>query len=132
MRRITGKDLVIICSTLLVILILTILNQRVALRRSRDFQRKDDLGNLSLALIRYREDFGFYPPSSTDGRIIACGKQSEVSFEKSDISDKEVLAKMLETIYRPCSWGQDSLRDISDLTYPAYLETIPGDPQSNL
>ena len=29
----------------------------------------------------------------------------------------------------PCQWGKDSLADITDATYPAYLKVLPQDPK---
>jgi hypothetical protein len=29
-----------------------------------------------------------------------------------------------------CDWGSDPLEDVSDLSYPAYMQTLPKDPQT--
>lgn len=92
-----------------VILILVFLNFQTAHIKARDEQRKANLNEIVHALERYHKDFEEFPPSQ-DGKIIACGESKNVV---------------------PCRWGVDKLADLSDLSYPAYLSSIPGDPRES-
>ncbi len=107
MRFFDKKEMLIVGSVLVIISVLSFYNLKISLRRARDFQRKDDIGIISNGIFLFKEDFGFYPPSSPDGKILACKK---------------------EGIDTPCDWGWDSLSDISDASYAPYIKTIPADP----
>jgi len=69
------KSLVIIFSVLVMV---SIPNFIVSLRRARDQVRRDDLGALEKVLGEYLADFKEFPPSGGDGRImeLAWGKDS--------------------------------------------------------
>ncbi|KKS77650.1 MAG: hypothetical protein UV74_C0013G0161 [Candidatus Woesebacteria bacterium GW2011_GWB1_43_14] len=88
-------------------------NMRVALRKSRDVQRKADIRSISDALLHYQSEFGFFPLSSSDGDILAC---------KGEVGEDGILE------FRACKWGWEELRDIFDESYPPYLKRIPSDP----
>jgi hypothetical protein len=81
-------------------------NFKIALRRSRDAQRKADARTILDAIGRYQDDFG-YLPASEDGKIVACAPA-----------------------FKACDWGKDGIFDISDPSYPPYLEKLPLDPDS--
>ena len=103
-------------SVLIILSLLSIVvavNMRVALRKSRDAQRKADIRSISDALNKYIDEFGFLPASSSDGEIIAC---------KGDLGEDGIPE------FRVCKWGWEGIRDIFDETYPAYIERIPSDP----
>ncbi len=110
---------------ILVILVLiasaSLYNFRLSLRRARDAQRKADLGQIYNGLGEYHADFGFYPPS-LDGKIVACEKPG-IDISKMDKKEVDLM-----DIFQPCEWGQDSLGDVFDPSYPAYLEVLPVDP----
>lgn len=113
------------------ILLLSLINFRVSLRRARDAQRKGDMRAISDALEKYQDDFGFFPLATNDGKIRACGvggpeTATEFNGEENDFNLREYLENL-----SPCEWGVDALRDLSDATYPPYLETIPSDPKAN-
>ena len=73
---------------LLIIFTLTILNLRISLRRSRDAQRQADVNAISDALDAYQKDFGYFPPASEDGKILAC-KGSNFGKIPADIKDED-------------------------------------------
>lgn len=105
---------------LTVIFLVTCLNLLVSVRKRRDAQRKGDVRAITDALKAYQADFAFFPPSSSSGKIMACSPQ---------VDDAETIKDEIgNPILGPCDWGWDSLRDISDPTYPAYLERLPTDP----
>lgn len=92
----------------------------VSLRRARNAQRKADIGSIYGSLLKYGEDFGAFPLSA-DGKIAAC---EPVAVKKNE---NPTLPPAI--IFSPCIWGRDSFRDLSDSSYPPYLQTIPNDPQ---
>ncbi|MEK7526578.1 MAG: hypothetical protein AAB546_03805 [Patescibacteria group bacterium] len=81
-------------------------NLRVSIRRSRDFQRKEDLGNITRIITNFQSRFGTIPASDSDGYIYACNlttdSQGVVSFAK-------------------CPWGE----------IMATGDRMPVDPQNN-
>lgn len=116
---------------LTLILIASLYNFRISLRRARDAQRKADLGQIANAVGAFQNDFGFYPPS-LDGKIVACKKDGVDNYikDKGELSLKDSEIDLFE-IYAPCEWGKDSLSDVFDLEYPPYLGTLPMDPHSS-
>jgi len=91
----------------------------VSLRRARDAQRKADIGSIQDALYRYQADFGSFPLSA-GGKIAACEPVSYKDF-----------GGIKTPVFSACDWGKDALRDLSDLSYPSYLKTVPNDPQKD-
>lgn len=128
MKFFTKEESVVIALILFLIIVVSFGNFQLALRRSRDSDRKQDASRVASALRFYQEDFGFYPPSSKDGRIVACNKdggQIEIDLEEKEMSLEEQLLQ----IFDPCEWGNDSLRDVTDPDYPPYMKGLPKDPQ---
>lgn len=105
---------------LAVLAIVSLPNFIVSIRRARDAQRKNDIGTIQNALLRFNDDFGFFPISTEDGRIAACNKAGE------EIKENEQGYFNLE----PCDWGKDVLTDPSDPSFPPYLSVIPIDPDN--
>lgn len=120
MRFFSKEEALVICSILLLIVIISFGNFKVSLRRSRDAQRKNDIGAISDGIAKYGNDFAKYPLSSPEGKILAC---------RPKVSQDKKAKKIVE--FEPCEWGKDSLRDALDLTYPVYIETLPSDPQAS-
>ena len=119
MKPFTKREFLVVSLILLAIISVSLYNFAIAKRRGRDAQRKNDIGSITDALNKYANDFAVYPAPS-DGKIVAC--------QGEEIWD-EVQAKTVFAL-RPCEWGRDFLRDVNDLDYPAYLQTIPIEPQS--
>lgn len=65
------SEKVLIISVLLVIFILGFFNFRIALRRRRDFQRKEDVRNITEIVEIFKVEHGFYPEGQ-DGLIVGC------------------------------------------------------------
>lgn len=126
MKVFSKKELKIVAWVLTLIILFSLVNFKTSLKRARDQQRKTDLSEAVKALSLYAEEFGFFPPSSDDGEIMACSKGD---FELPEEFSPEGEADLKE-LFDGCVWGKDSLRDLSDETHPPYLEVIPGDPDS--
>ncbi len=131
MKFFTKNELIGVLVILAFITIASLFNFRVAIRRARDTQRREDLGTIYNALNKYHRDFGFFPLASVDGRMKACkpGNYDEKVAEFSTDAEFD-LGGYLDFLL-PCGWGKDSLGDLSDDSYPAYLTTIPGDPKQD-
>jgi hypothetical protein len=117
MKKFTKSEVRAVGVILLGIFVLSFFNFRVSLRRARDSQRKSDIGSIYEALNNYFQDFGQFPLSSADGKIIAC---------KGPETKLDPLTGVVINLV-PCGWGQDALRDVMDLEYPEYLKALPAD-----
>lgn len=102
MRIFSKQESLAVLLILSVLFVVSYFNFAKALVRSRDLQRKNDIGEITKGLEEFRTDFASYPQSTKTGLINACNGG--------------------------CVWGKDPLRDINDLKYPAYINTIPLDP----
>lgn len=131
MKPFTKHELIGVGVILLVIFIITLANLQVAIRRSRDVQRRADLGAISNALGRYQEDFGFFPPSEA-GKIKACKGENFESVIK-ELEEKEEFDqnKFFSEALTPCDWGGDSLSDLGLFgdELSSYLKVILQDPK---
>lgn len=119
MNNFSKSELKAILIIFLFLVVISTPNFIVSLRRARDAQRKADIGGVQDALYRYQADFGTFP-LSIDGKIAAC----------EPVSFKEV-GGIKTPVFSACDWGKDTLRDLSDLSYPSYLKIIPDDPQKD-
>jgi len=100
-----------------------------SLSRARNAERKESLGHIRNALETYLVDYGFFPPSTEDGKILACEKDG-VDYESIVKMNKKLIDLEIDynDIFRGCEWGEDPLGDVFDKDYPPYLETLPIDP----
>ena len=114
-----------------IVIAISLLNFKGALRKARDYQRKYDVNRIVDALEVYREEFGFYPPSSGDGKIIGCRKEGTNSDDLLDTRTGETYEQKLRSVFKECEWGKDPLQDITDLNYPPYLSVLPQDPDTD-
>src|SRR3990170_3320436 len=93
---------------ILIIFAISYLNYLNSLRRQRDFIRLIDMGNVVLALENYKKDYGFYPKSTSDGRIIACfDENTDVAKDQNGILLVSPSGKWLRINLAPCEWGSD-------------------------
>ena len=118
MHLFSKEELLVVGFILLMIVAVSIPNFATSIKRSRDSQRKNDLGNLKNGLASFQNELASYPLSSFDGRILACD-----SVEKQTPKGESLIE------YGPCDWGKDALKDELDRTYPAYIKTLPQDPK---
>ncbi|MBI2065889.1 hypothetical protein HYT60_00040 [Candidatus Woesebacteria bacterium] len=99
MKFFTRQELFAVILILGAIVLASLANFKVSLRRARDVQRKSDVRSVTDALVKYSEDFGPFPLSE-DGKIVACkGPETKVD-EKGRITG--LIA---------CGWGEDALVD---------------------
>jgi len=112
------------------IIIASLFNFRIALRKSRDAQRREDLGTIYNALGTYQSQFGFFPLGSADGKIKACKPEnfSEL-LEKFSKGVEFDTQGYLESLFA-CDWGASKLTDLGDVFANPYLENIPQDPRT--
>jgi len=66
MKFFNKEETKVVVGVLLVILVLCLYNFRIAERRARDNERRNDLGDLSTGINRYHAKNGVYPNSLSD------------------------------------------------------------------
>lgn len=130
LRPLTKKEKKTIAWVFGIVVLVSLFNFKGALRKARDYQRKYDINRIVDALEIYKEEFGFYPPSSEDGKILGCKKQGVNEEDLIDTKTDVTFEEKLKGIFEECEWGKDSLRDITDLNYPAYIDPLPADPDT--
>jgi hypothetical protein len=131
MKFFTKSELKLVGGVMLFLVLISVFNFQLALRRARDAQRKSDLGEIEKALQSFHRDFGYFPPSNEDGEIIACydGKIEELVVPKNNAGEIDVK-KYFEQ-FTGCGWGEDGLRDVTDSEYPAYSVRLSTDPKTS-
>ena len=132
MKFFTKNELIGVTAILAIVVLLSLYNFRIALRRSRDAQRRSDLGQISNALEKYQTDFGFFPLNTENGEIKACRPEDFDELVKELASKREFDTGKYLNALAPCAWGRDPLKDLADERFSAYLETIPKDPRQDL
>ncbi|HJX46149.1 MAG TPA: hypothetical protein VJ399_03225 [Patescibacteria group bacterium] len=124
-----GKHVASIFIILLIIVLANFINFRISERKARDNQRNLDVSAIAQGLESYKADYGLYPLSSSEGKIIAC-KGPDTRRENPFEIPKNKKPKLINLI--PCEWGKDSLMDVTDINYPHYLSLIPKDPEESM
>lgn len=115
------------------LLILTYYNFGLSRRNERDFRRNQDLGNIAKALENYKLDYGVYPLSDGQGRVIAC-RDENTNIKLDDLMQAVYMGDAKKPILDnlvACQWGSDSLMDVLDENYPHYLDPLPADPKGD-
>ena len=120
MKKFSKEELVGVTVIFLLLLVISIPNFALSIRRSRDQNRRDDIGGLAHGLEDYYADFGVFPKSNSDGEIIAC-KRPEA---KVLVDEKGRLIVDLV----PCVWGRDALVDLTPESNKVYIKALPVDP----
>lgn len=104
MKPFTKIELLNLGIIFVILIILSVPNFILSIKRSRDVTRKNDLGEimnvLDVYLDRYREF-----PASSDGKIVACAEGNIDQY----------------TVFTSCEWGG-----------PSPFGTLPSDPQKNM
>ena len=93
-------------------------NFKISLRRARDAQRKNDIGELAQGLYNFANSFGSFPLSE-NGKIMACNPKI---FEND--------RGLTEVTFESCDWEKDALKDPLNPDSPPYLNNLPGDPKA--
>src|SRR3989344_7035442 len=128
MKPFTKNELVAVAVILLTTFSLTFYNLRISIRRSRDVQRRSDLGAISDALHKFQEGFGYFPESS-EGKIKMCKADNFAEIVGRIKEQSEFDRNLYFEGLRSCVWGKDSFRDLLDEDFRAYLDIIPQDPK---
>ena len=130
MKPFTKTEVKVTILILLVTFLVTFINIRIALRRSRDSQRRSDVSAIADALNAFYTDYGFFPPSE-NGKIKIC-KNSNFDSVVASITEERTFDrnKFFEGL-RGCDWGKDTFSDVFNNS-DSYLKTIPVDPKENL
>lgn len=121
MKKITKEELIGVSIIFFLLLIITIPNFVLSIRRSRDQNRRDDIGGLSHGLEEYYADFGVFPKSNAQGEMIACAKPGD----KILVDEK---GRLIADIV-PCVWGRDALVDLTPGSNKVYIKALPVDPK---
>lgn len=115
----TGAETIFLAVVFLILIIVSIPNFSLSLRRARDQNRRDDLGLMESFLGKYSSDFGSFPLSSSDGKILNCLKPGDVPYK--DEKGFWVVNPI------SCEWGKDPFLNL--VSSEKYLEALPQDPE---
>lgn len=102
----TKKESFALLFIFLVLIAVAIPNFMASLRRARNQVRRDDLGALQNVLADFYTDFGKFPSSSADGKIMACLAPGSVP-----TVDKEGHWTIS---YISCNWGIDNVVNVTN------------------
>ncbi len=93
-----------------------------SLMRGRDQNRKDDMAIVQTALSTYVGDFGEFPKSTADGKILACKRPDDkVTLDKNGRLVVDLI---------PCEWGKDKFYDLTPGSTKVYAQILPNDPHA--
>lgn len=121
-KKFTKEELKAVVLIFIVLIVISIPNFMLSIRRSRDQNRRDDIGGLQSGLMAFYADFGVFPKSSDKGEIVAC----KLEEDKVLIGEKgELIVELI-----PCKWGQDSFIDLTPGSDKVYVSALPTDPKS--
>lgn len=122
MKPFTKSELTAVLVIFFVLILISVPNFILSLRRARDQVRRDDMGAMEKALSEYQRDFGVFPANSPDGKLLACKKPED----KVTVDAKGRLIVNLI----PCEWGRDKWRDLTPGSSKVYMSTMPADPDT--
>lgn len=123
MKKFTKEELKAVVVIFLVLIGISTPNFIFSYMRGRDQNRKDDMGAIQTALANYAKDFGTFPLSSPDGKILACKRpEDKVTVDKNG----RLVVNLI-----PCNWGKDGLVDLTPESTKVYSEILPNDPDAN-
>lgn len=124
MKNFSKQEIVGLLIIFLILIGVSWPNFALSLRRARDQIRRDDIGNIQAAIGAYYSDYGIYPASTEDGKIIACKDPSEDSSKPTFDVNGNPEIKLV-----PCNWGRDTWINLTPGVNKTYLKVIPGDPE---
>lgn len=127
MKLLTRREYLSILLILSVIGIITLLNMRIAVRRARDIQRREDIGKLVDILNTYRDGYGFLPLSE-DGKIKGCKAENFDQVTEKLKTQVKFDLEIFNSGLRTCLWGKDPFPDVLTQPEKNYLSTLPRDP----
>jgi type II secretory pathway pseudopilin PulG len=130
MKSFSKNEVVGLTLILAVIVLVSLKNFQISLRRARDAERKQSINTIANALAAFQNNHGYFPPSE-DGKIKACTNEkfdavlARVAVTPNTAFSYNDLAEGLRT----CEWGKDGFGEIIAKDYPKYLDVIPLDPR---
>lgn len=120
MKSLFSKHEKIALTTIFLILVaVSVPNFIFSLRRARDQVRRDDLGSLEHGIALYYSQFGVFPMSSTDGKVMNCIKPG---------GEAPYIDKYGKWVFDliGCEWGEDPFVNL--VTGETYISVFPRDP----
>lgn len=102
-------ELLVVMAIIAILAALSISSFQSSQTRARDGQRKSDLEQISHALEAYFNDYGEYPDSDTDNKIVGCN---------GDTATPPIS----------CTWGETW----ADAKGTVYMVELPADPRTYL
>lgn len=124
MKFFNKEELTAVSLIFLVLIAVSWPNFSLSLRRARDQIRRDDMGNIQASIDAYYHDYGIYPASTSDGKIIACKDPNAPTTPKYDANGN------IEIDMVACTWGKDPWVNLTPGVNKEYMKVIPGDPQN--
>lgn len=125
-KRVLGPfskpEIISIVVIFLVLVVVSWPNFSLSLRRSRDQIRRDDIGNIQAAIDEYYNDYGMFPLSTKDNKILGC-KSSDDSVVESTGSGGVKINLV------GCEWGKDPWINLTPEVNKTYMKVVPGDPK---
>lgn len=125
MKPFSRTELSVTVVALVAIIGLSLFNFKQAIRRSRDNVRKDDITYMRNQLLTFRDEAGYIPLSTDDGRMKACAPPN-ISTLREQLENNEITMKDYLSSLEPCEWGNSKLIDLVTETY--YVDNVPKDP----
>lgn len=120
MKKFTKNEILGLILIFVVLLVISVPNFVLSLRRARDQVRRNDLGALVHSLDEYLADFSELPAASSDGKIMDCIKPGD----KVTVDKK---GRLVVTLI-PCEWGKDPIVDLTPGSTKVYMPLLPRDP----
>lgn len=117
MKNFSKSEFILIFIIFAILFAISIPNFAASIKKARDQARKDDLGTIVHALDDYYQDFGEFPLSSVDGKILACKKAED----QVRVDEKKRLVVNLI----PCEWGKDPIVDLTPGSNKVYISALP-------
>lgn len=102
----TKKEFSFVSFVLLIIAVITVVNLFASYRKSRDNERKNELGDIESRLSDFYKAIGSYPLASSDGKIIGCN-----GFKN----------KLGDWVFSECEWGDNKINS-------PFFDPLPQDP----
>jgi len=118
MKSFTKHELFSLLSIFLILIAVSWPNFSLSLRRARDQIRRDDIGNIQGSIDSFYSDYGVYPDSTEDGKIVVC-TDGGTHLDSSGSTSPNLI---------PCLWGKDSWINLTPGVSKTYMKVLPGDP----
>lgn len=121
MKFFTKNELISVIIIFIILITVSWPNFALSLRRARDQTRRDDIGNIQAAIDAYYADYGVFPLSTEDGKMVVCKNPNSTGIPGGD-------SKLIDLI--ACTWGQDAWLNLTPGVNKTYMSRLPGDPNN--